>query len=220
MILARAECGREGRRCGVHSKEDAVHRTALIVLAVLISSSAIATADVDREVLRKELAARRDLNLKRFHAYREARIYPHNSYEEGAVNVWRDADGHLCAVATMVFKDGLEQLTEATATANNFIKIADVTTGPLADWALTSGFTQEELVMIQWPSYEEDMRRARQGRKREDRRLFAGYRLTEQTLRQERVREAGLDLAVARLAARPELVPTLHDKVAKAVAKP
>jgi hypothetical protein len=191
----------------------------LIVLAALISSSAIANADVDRDALRKELASRRDVNLKRFHSYRLARIYPHNSYEAGAVNVWRDADGHLCAVATMVFKDGQHQLTEATATENNFIKIADVTKGPLADWALTSGFTQEELVMIQWPSYAEDMARARQERKREDRRLYAGYRETEETLRQDRVRDAGLDLAVARLVARPDLIATLHERAAKPVAK-
>jgi hypothetical protein len=190
----------------------------MIVLAVVISSSAIATADVDRDALRKELAARREANLKRFHAYRKARIYPHNSYESGAVNVWRDADGHLCAVATMVFEDGLEQLTEATATENNFIKISDVTSGPLADWVLTSGFTQEELVMIQWPSYAEDMARVRQERRREDRRLFSGYRVTEETLRQPRVRDAGLDLAVARLAARPELVATLHERAPKPVA--
>jgi len=195
-----------------------VQRTAMIVLAVVISSSAIATADVDRDALRKELAARREANLKRFHAYRKARIYPHNSYESGAVNVWRDADGHLCAVATMVFKDGLEQLTDATATDNNFIKISDVTSGPLADWVLTSGFTQEELVMIQWPSYAEDMARARQERRREDRRLFSGYRVTEETLRQARVRDAGLDLAVARLAARPELIATLHERAPKPIA--
>lgn len=195
-----------------------MQRTAMIVLAVVISSSAIATADVDRDALRKELAARREANLKRFHAYRKARIYPHNSYESGAVNVWRDADGHLCAVATMVFEDGLEQLTEATATENNFIKISDVTSGPLADWVLTSGFTQEELVMIQWPSYAEDMARVRQERRREDRRLFSGYRVTEETLRQPRVRDAGLDLAVARLAARPELVATLHERAPKPVA--
>jgi hypothetical protein len=183
-----------------------------------MASSALATADVNRDELRKELAARRDQNLKRFHAYRNARIYPHNSYESGAVNVWRDADGHYCAVATMVYEDGYEDLAQATANDGNFTKVVDVTTGPLADWMLTSGFTQEELAMIQWPTYKEDMARARQERRREDRRLSAGYRETEETLRQDRVREVGLDLAVARLAARPDLVATLHQQAAKAVA--
>ena len=85
-----------------------MHRAVPIALALLIASTAVARADVDREALRKDLAARRAVNLERVHAYRKARIYPHNTYEAGAVNVWRDAEGHFCAVATMVFKDGNE----------------------------------------------------------------------------------------------------------------
>lgn len=183
-------------------------RNLLLVLCLLAATTTPASADERAErraALREQLSARREQNLKRFHAYRKARIYPHNSYEEGALNVWRDAEGHLCAVATLVAKDGFDDLIAQTAERDNFIKLAEVTSGPLADWMLTSGFTHEELVMIQWPSYHEDMRRARQERRKEDRRLARGYLETERALRMPRAAEAGLDLAVARLEARPDL---------------
>ena len=200
----------------------------IIVLAILIGSSA-AIADVDRTELRKELAARRELNLKRFHDYRRARVYPHNSYEEGFINVWRDDDAHLCAIANLVNKDGLDDLVSQTARDDNFVKLADVSSGPLIDWVLTSGLTQEEVVMIQWPTFAQDdpvgyarmMRREREQRRaraREDQRLAAGYLQTERTLERRVVRDAALELAVARLAKRPDLAAALHAKSAARVA--
>jgi len=197
-------------------------RAAILMLAVAIatSSTAFADPDIDRAALREALAARRKLNLQRFRAYRKARVYPHNTYEQGMLNVWSDAEGHLCAVATLVSDDGRNDLVYAIGADQNFVRIADVASGPLYDWSLTSGFTQEELAMIQYPNWAEDdpvgyakaMREQRQqerARKREDQRLAAGYLATERTLKQTRVRDAGLDVAVARLAARPELAAAL-----------
>jgi len=200
-----------------------MHRASFIAIAILVATStqALAGPEIDRDALRKELAAQRDLNLKRFHAYRKAGVYPHNSYEEGFVNVWRDDDEHLCAVANLLEKQGLEDLVNTTASKENFVRIADINSGPLLDWVLTSGFTQEEVAMIQWPTWAQDdpvgyaraMREQRQkerARKREDERLAAGYKETEKTLKSGRVHDAGLDVAVARLAARPDLVEKLH----------
>ena len=190
------------------------------MLSVAVATSAAAFADpapdLDRAALREALAARRKLNLQRFHDYRKARVYPHNTYQEGMLNVWRDADSHLCAVATLVSDDRRYDLVEKVAVDQNFVRIADVSSGPLYDWSLTSGFTQEELAMIQYPDFAEKdpvgyarmMRQQREferARKREDQRLAAGYLATERVLEQTRVRDAGLDVAVARLAARPEL---------------
>jgi hypothetical protein len=206
-----------------------MHRIALVALAVLVGLSTSAYSDsppVDRDVLRKELAAQRTLNLKRFAEYRRARVYPHNSYENGKLNVWRDADEHLCAVANLMAKQGLDTLVTQTATEHNFVRIADVTSGPLIDWVLTSGLTQEEIVMIQWPTMAEDLaeerrqaRVAARARRREDDRLEAGYLATERALKQGVVRDAGLDLAVARLATRPDLVAALHAKTTQVGAK-
>jgi len=205
-------------------------RAAILMLTVAVATSATAFADpapdIDRAALREALAARRKLNLQRFHEYRKARVYPHNTYEAGMLNVWRDAEYHLCAVATIVSDDGHDGLVGTVATTQNNVRIADIASGDLYDWALTSGFTQEELAMIQYPNWAEDdpvgyaraMREQRdreRARKREDQRLAAGYLATERVLKQTRVRDAGLDVAVARLAARPELAAALLNQTAR-----
>src|SRR5687767_13165043 len=82
----------------------------------------------------KVLAARRAKNLKAFRAYRKAGVYPHNFVRRGPLNVWMDRDGHLCAAATMIDKDGKHDLVAATAKSTNFIRLLSVTEGPLMDW--------------------------------------------------------------------------------------
>lgn len=99
----------------------------------------------------KALAARRAKNLKAFRAYRKGGVYPHNFVRRGPLNVWMDRDGHLCAAATMIDKDGKHDLVLATAKSNNFIRLLGVTEGPLMDWLFTSGFTLEEIDRIQEP---------------------------------------------------------------------
>jgi len=184
-------------------------------------------APVDRATLRKQLAAQRKQNLARLHRYRVNRVFPHNTYEEGMLNVWTDAEGHLCAVATMMKAAGQGQLVEATGRDANFVRVADVTSGPLADWVLTSGFTQEEVVMIQQPTDEEvrvmeaeirrEERRIARMVRREDARLERNYIAIERVLKEPVLADAGLDLAVARLEKRPDLIAALHASVTKAV---
>jgi hypothetical protein len=168
----------------------------------------------EKVALRKALASQRKINLERFHAYRVKRVYPHNTYEPGQLNVWKDEDGHLCAVATLVHNAGLDNLVEQTA-KDNFFKVADLTDGPVLEWALTSGLTQEELAMIQQPTEADiaqeealarrEKRRIKRWLKREDNRLESNYRLVERTLAAGRIAEAGLDIAVARLMHRDDL---------------
>lgn len=99
----------------------------------------------------KALASRRAKNLKAFRAYRKAGVYPHNFVRRGPLNVWIDRDGHLCAAATMIDKDGRHDLVVATGKSNNFIRLQNIIEGPLMDWILTSGFTIEEIDRIQEP---------------------------------------------------------------------
>lgn len=106
---------------------------------------------VDRAKVRAALIANRRANLARFRAYYRAGKYPSNVYADGLTNVWRDEDGRLCAAATIMKASGEGALVEKIAEQNNFIKLADVTQGPVLDWILTSGFTQAELVAIQKP---------------------------------------------------------------------
>lgn len=219
-----------------------MNRHVALCLSILVgltipASHALATPDDSAQIdlatraeLRKELAAERKLNLQRFHNYRVKRIYPHNTYQEGKLNVWTDADGHLCAVATLMEVAGLHDLVASTAKEHNFIRVADQSTGDLIDWVLTSGFTQEEVALIQQPSqadveeyeWQQAVEKRRQARKlaREDDRLEGNYTATEQMLKKRLVADAALDVAVARLAARPELAAALHVRtLARAIAK-
>lgn len=104
-----------------------------------------------RADVRAALLALRTKNLASFRAYWKGGIYPSNVYSNKLLNVWRDEDGHFCAAATIMVKSGNEALAIKLAEDNNFIRLADVEQGPVMDWILTSGFTQEELVSIQKP---------------------------------------------------------------------
>jgi uncharacterized protein YbaR (Trm112 family) len=106
---------------------------------------------VDRARLRAKLADARKANLERFRAYQAKGIFPSNVYTSGALNVWRDQDGNYCAAATIIRTSGQTALVDEVAASDNFIKLADVTSGPLMDWILTSGLTQAELALIQRP---------------------------------------------------------------------
>ncbi len=106
---------------------------------------------VDRAAVRAKLLEQRAANLARFRAYRTAGSYPSNVYTPGLANVWRDQDGRYCAAATIIRASGQGALVATIAGENNFIKLADVTSGPLLDWILTSGLTQAELALIQRP---------------------------------------------------------------------
>jgi len=104
-----------------------------------------------QESLRTQLAQARTQNLARLEAYALAGVFPKNKERPGLLNVFRDAEGHLCAVANLINMDGRKELIEETAEEDNFIVLADVKRGPLLDWILESGLTQEEIGMIQVP---------------------------------------------------------------------
>jgi len=170
---------------------------------------------VDRDVVRAKLAAARADNLARFRAYQRKGVFPSNTYVDGELNVWRDQAGHLCAAATIMNASGATLLVEQVAEDTNFIRLADVTSGPLLDWILTSGLTQAEIVAIQKP-FSPVMRRppVEPGptpivaidptlRRAEDLRLARTYRQVEAMI--VRNHEASLELAVDRLMAYPAL---------------
>jgi hypothetical protein len=207
-------------------------RQVMCVLVGLLAATAPALADsqetdkaeVERQQIRSELLAQRKANIKRFHSYRMARVYPHNYYGEGMKNVWTDQDGHLCAVATMMDRDGQHDLVETVGIRDNFVRTADLTGGPVVDWIMTSGLTQEEIVMIQQPTaddvwemdreYRAEQRKKARTLRHEDDRLEGNYLVVEQTLRRRVISDAALDLAVARIQKRPELVAALHARTA------
>ena len=168
---------------------------------------------LDRASVRAALVKIRHRNLENFRAYVKAGVYPSNVYEPNQLNVWRDQDGHFCAAATIIRMSGQTELVDRVADQNNFIRLADVSQGPVMDWILTSGFTQEELVAIQKPfmpvtekpviapatpvAVDAKLRAA------ETARLRAVYRKVEHDLVKNEKRD--VELAVTRLMKHPDL---------------
>jgi len=106
---------------------------------------------MDRQTVRAKLAEQRAANLARFRAYQQGGVFPSNTFDTRRLNVWMDADGHLCAAATIINASGQTDLVQQVAEQTNFIRLADVKQGPLMDWILTSGLTQDEIAAIQEP---------------------------------------------------------------------
>lgn len=165
----------------------------------------------DRASVRKALEARRTKNLAAFRAYRKGGVYPHNRWRMGPLNVWIDTDGHLCAAATMIGKDGKEALVRKTAETDNNIRLQNVIDGELLDWMLTSGFTIEEIDRIQAPSIypDESMMKTEDALRAEDARLSKLYAETDAALVKQSKR--GLDTATDRLMKNPALAWRLLD---------
>jgi hypothetical protein len=164
----------------------------------------IAPRPLDRARVRAKLLENRRLNIARFHAYRVAGIYPSNVFTDSLTNVWRDQQGHFCAAATIIRKSGSIDLVERIAEDDNFFRIADVEQGPVMDWILTSGLTQEELVMIQKPFRPVGVGKIDPKRRAaETARLAVLYRDIESKLVKKQ--KANLEVAVDRLMAHPAL---------------
>jgi hypothetical protein len=159
-----------------------------------------------RALVMRALAKRRAENLTRFHAYRKKGVFPHDLVAQTTQNIWRDTDGHLCAAATIIDADGQHDLVQQIADSQNYVKLGEVTSGPLLDWIMTSGFTQVELSTIQEPFMgprEPPKPRDDSWRIAEDARLRRKYARIEKMLR-ENTNDA-LAQAADRLADNPTL---------------
>jgi hypothetical protein len=167
---------------------------------------------LDRAAVRAKLAERRQVMFDRFLAYREGRVYPINELPGGGFrHVWVDNYGNLCAAATLISGDWGRDVTIRIGQTDNQLKLADVKTGPVADWILTSGLTHHEIVAIQVPG--DDMFRRSIQTPEEIERLYQIYVDVERQLRG--LADESLDAAVDALMKRPELAQQmLHDRIA------
>lgn len=173
---------------------------------------------LDRAQVRAALAKARATNLAAFRAYQKKGVFPNNTFTGGKANVWLDAAGNYCAAATIIKMSGQDALVAQVAEQNNFIRLGDVKQGPLMDWMLTSGFTQDEIALIQEP-FMPVMREPAVApqpilvdnklRKAEDRRLRATYKSVDKRLIKQQ--KQSLDRATDRLMKRPHLAWQLLD---------
>lgn len=161
---------------------------------------------LDRATVRSKLAEQRAANLARFRAYQQAGVFPSNTFDSRKLNVWTDADGHLCAAATIINASGKIDLVQRVAEQSNFIRLADVKQGPLMDWILTSGLTQAEIAAIQepfMPVYREEPVVEPKLRAAENARLIKKYKQVTASIVKNQTRS--LDVAVDRLMKRQDL---------------
>jgi len=167
---------------------------------------------LDRDTVRAALIRARAANLAAFRAYEKRGMFPSNTFSDDKLNVWRDAAGHLCAAATIIDASGQHDLVIRVAEQTNFIRLADVKQGPLMDWILTSGFTQDEIAAIQEPfmpvaeprrNSEDPMLVDARLRATENARLRAKYAAVDKMIVANRKRS--IELAVDRLMKRPQL---------------
>lgn len=162
--------------------------------------------EIDRAALRVKLAERRASTFKNFLAYRDAMIYPVNELPGGGFrHVWIDRSGNLCAAATLISKDWGREAATRVGKTDVELKLANVRSGPVLDWMLTSGMTRAELVAIQLPgdTFVIDQRST------EINRMYAIYLDVERQVRS--LDDQNLDLAVDALMKHPALARQLLD---------
>jgi len=155
---------------------------------------------IDRAALRARLGERRAEMFQRFLAYRETKQYPLPP-GPGRQHIWIDARGYLCAAATMISADWGRDATIAAVDGQLDLRLADVRTGAIADWMLTSGLTQHELVAIQVPGFEYTPEP--EATTPEVAIMYPLYVEVERQIQSQW--EANLDLAVDQLMAKPAL---------------
>jgi hypothetical protein len=151
-----------------------------------------------RAAWHERLARARAIQIERLAEYRRSGRFPRNHRYNGYVPVFVDHHGTPCAVAYLMQSEGRDRDVRAIAAADNHVRIEDVSEGPLIDWILTSGLTQEEATMIQpgYPrSFLEPLRR-----RDEQARLWVHFHHVEHQLRA--TTERSLEIALERLAAR------------------
>ena len=158
---------------------------------------------------RNALAAARTRQLQRLAAYRTAERFPRNHIALDRIPIFVDETGAHCAVAYLMRESGHGQLVTRIARENNFVRIDDLTEGPMLDWIRTSGLTREEAALIQ-PGYSW-VESEGFHRETERERLIAHFTQVEQLLRH--ATDDSLTLALERLQPMIAAGTTLDDVV-------
>jgi len=173
--------------------------------AVALAGSARGVSASDRPApgpdarLRAVLSEQREHMIDRLHAYWTRGDFVQNPDPKGGPgNFILDDRGTPCPLASIIIESGRRDLVQEAARTNNNVKIVDLRDGPVLDWILSSGLTQEECVLIQQPSRSGEAA-APIVRRQESERLAEQLSQVEQTLRASS--ERSLTVALKRLQA-------------------
>jgi hypothetical protein len=101
------------------------------------------------EHLSSELLLRRYNLVSSLKDYREEGKFPQNQYSEVKLPVFIDEFGTHCAVGHLIKASGSPELAKEIAEYQNYAWVKEITNPKLLAWQETSGFTLEELKLIQ-----------------------------------------------------------------------
>lgn len=157
-----------------------------------------------RTALRQALAVARTRQIARLRAYREAGRFPVYVTPFGHALAHRltrsplfvDQNGTPCAVGYLMQRAGWGAEVAAIAAADATVHIEEVTSGPIVEWVLRSGLTQDEATLIQ-PDYQVIHARLVRELARDRKRLKAHFLAVEKQL--ITTTEVSLDIATVRL---------------------
>jgi hypothetical protein len=125
-----------------------------VALARLQRARGQSWSAAERSVWRHTLANRRLVNMQRLRLYQLRGVFPQNEGQaDHAVPIFVDNYDTACAVGHLMRDSGWTDEVAAIQRANNLVYVSDVHAGPLVDWVLISGLTQEEAALIQ-PAYQ------------------------------------------------------------------
>jgi hypothetical protein len=122
-------------------------KTWLSIVTVMTACSAAKPVAVTPKQT-SELAGRRAQMIGWLHDYAEAGVYPTDA-SGMPLSVFRDDKGVRCPMAELIHKSGRDDLVEAVVKEDNAVRLGDVHEGPLHDWMLGSGLTEDEIAMVQ-----------------------------------------------------------------------
>jgi len=107
----------------------------------------------ERATWLQRLAQERLTNIRRLHRYQQRGMFPINEHDsDRAVPVFVDNYDTACAVGHLMRQAGWGEEVATIQANNNLVYVIDVADGPVVDWVITSGLTQEEAAIIQ-PGY-------------------------------------------------------------------
>jgi antitoxin component YwqK of YwqJK toxin-antitoxin module len=98
----------------------------------------------------QQLARKKNLDI--LHEYILAGNFPKNYYKSFRTPVFIDEHGTHCAVGYLMMRTGHDDLAQRISSNDNYVFVKKIDDAELPDWQQASGFSVEELALIQ-PSY-------------------------------------------------------------------
>ncbi len=124
-------------------------RSILVFLILGLTIGACArTLRTSAPQLSDDIEIRRAQQIQRLHDYRVAGVFPIDA-RGFPLSVFRDQKGKPRPMAALIEQSGGRSLVDRVVRENNTLRLADVHDGPLMDWMLDSGLTQEEVAYVQ-----------------------------------------------------------------------